>query len=434
MDQFDEKIKQKLTKAPEHRPNAGLWAGIVPHLSTMQKGKPPWLKYALYTALFLALSGFFFWIGVWYGKSDKMNAELIRLAQSVANLENDRSSSIYGITDTLVRRDTIWQVIYPGHGMIHSTASALAYPGHSGEAQNEYPNRSLYRPGISLHPDPYFLNQVVQAKYVALLSTPLPSDEDIPYEESDEGQMDSGIARLITKTILPKSSHRRSIRLHPYHALMADQIIKTERSRRFWKALFPDQMRLGITTGGLNPLLPEAEHGQEWLVGLQTEFLFFSKISLETGLRYRYEFYKQEHEIDEARYPVPDGYQDGDRVREIYSTTHHLNVPLLIKYSYALSDRWYPYFKSGILIGAPISEKYKYEVQRNGMETELFAENKGNPWAINSYLMGLGIEYSPGYRFSFSFDLERRFRLRSGDSSFRINDGLGVRLGMYYNL
>ncbi|MCB0667137.1 MAG: hypothetical protein KDC80_15010 [Saprospiraceae bacterium] len=438
MDQFDKKIKQKLAKAPKHQADPEVWAGIAPYLPTsFRSGGSSWLRYAFGLAALLALSGLFFWLGTKYVGSEKLEAEIKRLSASVQSLESERNNPSPAVSDTLVIRDTIWQIYYPGQQY-----SSQGIPSEIQNKMRVQRPRSESAPylasSVLQYPVSNKLKEVLAKNYVSLLRG-RGSKENNPATSTGRTNKDQATAHRLA--LLRNINHyvtskfRRNIRLHPYQGLNAEEIIALEKSKRIWKALIPDHYRIGLVAGGLNLLLPEAEHAQEWVSGFQAELFFSRSISLETGLRYRYAHLKQEHEIHEIKFPLPDNLQNGDRIKEFYSTSQYLNIPLQIKYTYPLSRRFYPYLKSGVLVGAPISEDYKYEVIRNGQEINLTAGNNGSAWALNSYLVGLGMEYNPNYRITYALDWEGRFPIsKSSENEFQAQKGLGMRLGIYYNL
>lgn len=437
MDQFDKKIKQKLAKAPKHEPDPEIWANVAPHLNPTTVGRrSSWLQKMMIAASLLTLVGGSFWLGTLYHDQD-LKSEMERMSNSIAALQQTERERLR-IIDTLVVHDTVWHLFHPGNGQVAHDENVPTPNDNLYRSNNTI---STYRPQIfnrDSHWSKSFIDQTIENNYKVLLSnqrrgeSERASGSSVVADANDHS--DNQIELIDKRFFVPFANFKRKIRLHPYQGLLADQIIKNERSRRFIRSILPKNYRVGLVTGGLNLLLHEIEHSQEWMAGVQIELHFSNRISFLTGIRYRYLQFKQEHDLEEISYPVPVDLQSQDQIREIYADVEYLNLPIILKYSVPLSPRFMPYVHAGLMIGGASSQAYKYEVIRNNQEFKLNVDPVGSSWTLNSYLLGAGLEYSISNRFVLTADFEGRTQFKAAEMEHQKYDGLGMRLGLYYNL
>ncbi|MCB0687271.1 MAG: hypothetical protein KDC53_12130 [Saprospiraceae bacterium] len=441
MDQFDKKIKQKLTNAPRHEADPVVWAKVAGNLDHgLSSNRALWMRYLLATAALLAIAGSFFWLGTRYNRTKALEDEVQKMSKVIAELQwRDKNST--RIVDTLVVRDTIWQIYYP-QGSRSQTLSSTAV-GKDMDSQSPGIFSSTYIPEIlqTSQAISSVTDSLLAKKYMDLLRNDhiIKAASSVDISSTRFTQEDNNSQRVALQTLpfefstLPSLTHRK-ITLHPYRSLQAGQIIKAEKSRRFLNLLLPDHYRIGLVMGGLNPLANEAEEVQEWVGGMQTEVFFGSRTSIISGIRYRRLNTKYEHELEEAKFPEPDGLLASDRIKEIYANASFVNIPLILKYSYPWSDKFYPFVYGGILFGGIRSQNYKFEIVRNGQEKIINSKIAGSAWVLNSVLYGIGMEYNPVYRFTFSADIEGRYQIKQSEEEYGTHHGLGLRLVIYYNL
>ena len=305
MDQFDKKIGKTLAKAPRHEPDSEVWDKIAPHLTPPGKVTAgSWLKPAMITVGLMAFASVFYWLGTRHASSADLKFELEKLAKTVAELQQKNAGETEQIMDTIVIRDTVWHFYLPDGRVTGSLNHATVENVNlNREKSSDYIKD--YVPEIlktSSSAAVYQSRQILENNYWNLLNgrksilsknkNAADLAEEVVVDRNDHTNIH--YSTLDTRTPLLSTTNKRNIQLHPYHGLLADQIIKSEKSKRFWNTFIPDRVRIGALAGGLNPILHEVEHGQEWVAGVQTEFLFSPRISMLTGFRYRYLHYKNE--------------------------------------------------------------------------------------------------------------------------------------------
>ena len=349
------------------------------------------------------------------------------------------------IRDTIYLRDTLWQLPTSAHLSANSptiggaTVQSLMSHRSTGDQTRQFLTYGKNYPFVASSPlmapgiNPWIQNHsyLLQTKS----SKPFISSDGSSFT-SATGLRKPGVRveNILFKSIVPQFQFKRGISLHPYRALYAGEIIQLGRRRKIWDALLPEQHRIALIGGALNAITNELEHPGEWLLSLQYEMLFSPRLSLLTGLRYRNFSAKNEHDLKDLSYPLPPDMMAGDQLHEIYLNNQYISVPILVKYSIPLWRHFHPYLHSGLLFTKTISQNYKFEINRRGMDLNLNSKIGEGPLILSSCLVGAGVEYWLSQRVSTSLDLEGRYQFKLSNIEVQKNNGLGVRLGIHYSL
>ena len=448
MNQFDEKIRKKLARGPDRIPDPSLWAKIVLGMTGPSSYKNNgWMQSASGLALLLVIGLASFWFGRNSVVNNSPESEELLMVSTAKQFQTEIAP------DTVVIRDTVYKYIQTAStqkskSLIISTFSPVI--SDLGREIRSWRHRFLPASQVNLESlpknqqQPSFSaldeNAIITRRgfYAANKTNGLLSSADAdqmqPIADNGKNAVTLPLALLQKLESDRLESKQRALSLHPYRALHREEIISVNRRRRIIDLLIPDRHRLGIVLGALNPIDREKEHVNEVVVGIQYEMRFSRTFSLMTGIRHRSYQGKSENDLDGTEYPLPTNILFSDRLEEVYVKKKFLSVPLTVKYSIPIRKRYWPYIETGILFTRVQSQDFTFEVKRSGDdEIKLKSETGAGPWLRSSYLIGVGLEYSPTYRLTTTLGIEGRYHNRLSDSEFEKTHGLGLRLGMFYN-
>ncbi|MBK8501810.1 MAG: hypothetical protein IPL46_06140 [Saprospiraceae bacterium] len=430
MDQFDKNIQKKLSKGPDRKPDPKVWQQVREGLgsSTTGGGGMYWGRWLTTTALVLFLCSIAYFLGQKNSHKDlQFRQQLDELSQVVAGLKAL-------IRDTIYIRDTFWHLPLEEQ---QSTASQVIQHVPSGSRVSIRQDHFTQWQDFTYGRSQSFLSRrfsfspwLVSSKVNAFNPWQGRSSRHSDSDQSALGitlvpiKSRQSLQNITSKSIFPEFHSKPRISLHTYRALHDEEIIQQGRRRKIWDTILPDQHRIALMSGALNALTQELENPGEWLVGLQHEMSFSPRFSVLSGVRYRYFSAKNEHGLEDVQYPRPADLIADDQLHEIYISNHYISIPFLVKYSIPLGRHFRPYLQSGMLFTKAISQNYKFEIIRQGMDLNLNSKIGSGPMILSSYVFGAGFEYWLSPSASTSLDLEGRYQFKLSNIEFQKTMGL----------
>ena len=418
MDDFYKHIKHKLDNGPAHTPDEDVWAAVAGGIVS----KKSWIPFPLWyllpfgVLLLLAVGGGYYW-----GNSQArlQPAKAQANEQKAIPPKQRQALSPEIIHDTLLLRDTLVQFVYlPAKSSQSSPSSSVQIPSlaisPSADSVLFFIHDKLYlktKQGIaqiSEDPNPDALDPSVASDDQEEIA--LPELAEIKFREAIDDLFPSRIPRY-PRPFIPGYGEPNPFR----------------------EALRVDEKRIGLGFQGLNvPFTLNFEEEREWSTSLEGELVFTEKVSLISGLQYRFDQIKSEDLAFVTTFPQPSNVDPEATFKEMYMRVSYLEVPLLAKYSFPSRSSFSPFMMAGPMISKAIRQNLEFEYEDlNNEEYKLQVPLEAGSIHLSSWIISGGVAYKLGPDSPFSIFAEGRFRYNSNISAEEYSKihGLGLRVG-----
>ena len=415
MDPFNHRIRKKLSEHPHLPPDQRVWdqisSGLVPH-------HRPTVGVAIAVAALLMVAVASYWLGYQYADHGQEDTE-------ISASSDHRAPMITPEIDTVWLRDTIIKYITePSQEFQHAVVSEMITLDDQLSLFAKKTDRRTIDTDDSKSSDTPEL--VIKTSDTA--AGPIQQN---PREHSYRWQ--GALAALRVKFQLLPSAPTPG--LTQYYGLRAEDIIKLEKRRLWWQYAIPKQIKLGILAGGLNIVKEDHDHSSERIVGITSDFVFSSRISLRTGLRFR-EYNTEYEEEEDIDLPITINLAAGERIHEVKEKRTYTTIPLLVNYAFLNRSRWQPYLEGGLIIGKLNKQDFSIEIKdSHGGERDVKERARGYSWRTTGYLVGGGITFNISPRYEAMFGVEGRYSSVEREDDLKLTDhGVGLRVSLRYNL
>ena len=198
--------------------------------------------------------------------------------------------------------------------------------------------------------------------------------------------------------------------------------------------IIPDYVNIGASLEGpFSSFTQEGTTGIEFGGGIHTELLFSPKFSVVTGFRSRNNTTSITDETEALKYPQPLELNPGEIFKNLNIKTNFLDIPLHLKYKYSTTGIE-KYIIAGILTTKTSSREYAYEYSTANGETYREVNGVNSGWTIGTATLGMGFEYGIGNSFNVFAEPYARFNFKTSTGDRNEFHGIGLRLGLVYEL
>lgn len=215
------------------------------------------------------------------------------------------------------------------------------------------------------------------------------------------------------------------------HNLLFENLVKNKKSESLLEKLTPDYINVGASLE--SPALAFTKNlspGLEFGLGLNVELMFSPKFSIVTGVRTRSTENKTIDPFVAALYPQPT-INSEEEFKNLAVKSSFIDIPLTLKYDFLRLNQNNIYFTGGLLLSRHNQIEYKYEYIRD--QTEIYYEEKGDKlgWSLGSSVIGIGYEMDNWNSVSAFIESYARYNFSSNGEAIH---GAGFRFGVYYKI
>jgi hypothetical protein len=213
--------------------------------------------------------------------------------------------------------------------------------------------------------------------------------------------------------------------------LWFENMVINKEPESFLDKIVPDYVNVGVSvetpslafTKNLSP-------GLEVGLGLNTEFMFSPRVSLVTGIRTRSSQNQTSDQIIASTYPQP-MFGSEDSFKNLKVKSSFLDIPFTFKYNMFKQEANKLYLTGGVLVSKHNQTEYVYEYVRNTSEVYYEEKIKGTGWNLGSATLGVGYEMETWGNTSAFVESNLRYQFKSETEAIH---GIGFRFGMYYKI